>query len=750
MKKFIAVLLSFILMLGVLPATASGDTPRPFIGFMDSFYWSANRVEFFARVHDQGRTLDEVTFIAALYRDGIFVSSDVTITPANRQNSFFARVTTNLPNERAGYTLKLFVWGDRMTPIQNGYFSHTFTPPPSGSGTANAPFLLSIPEHLEWINGSPERLDAHYLVVNDIVAPDNLVIGYGVLVGDSDRRFNGIFDGGGHKITVNTNLPGTMGSGLFNVIGIYGEVSNLIVAGNVAGGFGAGGLTGFNSGTIQNVAVTADVTANISNFQLRPAGGIAGYNSGVIFNSYVTGDISGHGDVGGIVGWNSGTVSNTYFIGYLSGIFGIGGIAGYGSDGNISNNVALNSNISSIYDLYGRVFAYTFGIAVNNRARSDMRINDEPFTGTGTLTNQHGADVSIEDIHTQIFWQTTMEWDFDEVWIWNPKTNLPILRNIRGEQNHTLQFATSNIPVGAGTEADPFLLSTPEHLTWINGDVERLSANFVLMNDIVAPQNLVIGNTGLFNGTFDGNGHTITVNIELDERNDVGLFGLIGSGGIVRNLKVTGNVTGWGDVGGLVGDNRGLIENVSVVASITSVGTWHAGGIVGVNFGTITNSYFIGDVTGTFDIGGIAGRNWGRITNTYAAGTVNGESGTGGIAGLDGMGYGIKNSVALNLEINTSAADGFHGRIWANYRPDNPGDNNNHARNDMLINDQPFDGIGTATNQHGADVSIENIHTQAFWQTTMGWDFVNIWEWNSRTNLPVLRNIRGEQNHTLQ
>ena len=113
-------------------------------------------------------------------------------------------------------------------------------------------------------------------------------------------------------------------------------------------------------------------------------------------------------------------------------------------------------------------------------------------------------------------------------------------------------------PPGEGTADKPYLISAPEDLEWINGSTERLSAHYLVVNDIVAPRNLIIAGRGTgspwdapFVGVFDGGGHTITVNLDRSEQNNQALFDYIDESGIVRNLNITGQVMGWGDVGGV-------------------------------------------------------------------------------------------------------------------------------------------------------------------------------------------------------
>lgn len=81
--------------------------------------------------------------------------------------------------------------------------------------------------------------------------------------------------------------------------------------------------------------------------------------------------------------------------------------------------------------------------------------------------------------------------------------------------------------------------------------------------------------TGGFTGTFDGNGHTIKGLYcnATSSTPEVGLFGY--SSGLIRNL-------------GMIG---GAIRAVAATSS------GRAGGIVGFNIGTISNSYNTGDVS---------------------------------------------------------------------------------------------------------------------------------------------------------
>ena len=79
------------------------------------------------------------------------------------------------------------------------------------------------------------------------------------------------------------------------------------------------------------------------------------------------------------------------------------------------------------------------------------------------------------------------------------------------------------------------------------------------------------GSVTNFTGNFNGNGNAITINISTSGQNNVGLFAVIGAGGVVRNLEVRGSVTGGQNVGGIAGMvlNTGAVTNSSSFVNVT-------------------------------------------------------------------------------------------------------------------------------------------------------------------------------------
>jgi hypothetical protein len=117
-----------------------------------------------------------------------------------------------------------------------------------------------------------------------------------------------------------------------------------------------------------------------------------------------------------------------------------------------------------------------------------------------------------------------------------------------------------------------------------------------------------------------------------------------------------------GGVGIVVGQNGGIIDNAH--ASGTSATNFdRAGGISGYSSGTISNSSFVGTVSGHNAIAGIVGYNSGTINTSYSFGDMHGEV-TGGIVGYHY--YGVVNNCYSGATIvgGTDRLGGLIGRTY--------------------------------------------------------------------------------------
>lgn len=216
---------------------------------------------------------------------------------------------------------------------------------------------------------------------------------------------------------------------------------------------------------------------------------------------------------------------------------------------------------------------------------------------------------------------------------------------------------------GSGTESDPYLISTVDDFMAINNNKAahyKLEANLELPTSTTA----YVKSNSAFSGVFDGNNHTIKVDIQgvTTKSSDTfeALFAIVT--GQIKNLTVTGSVTGSNKVAGIVGklEKGGKIDNCVNYASV--FGRKNVAGIAGVLFndhvngvrpGTkITNCANLGDISGYsikggVDMGGIVGCVWYTNNETfciegcYNEGTISVPDGSTGenVGGIVGYFY---------------------------------------------------------------------------------------------------------------
>ncbi|GHT78511.1 hypothetical protein FACS1894104_1800 [Actinomycetota bacterium] len=162
-----------------------------------------------------------------------------------------------------------------------------------------------------------------------------------------------------------------------------------------------------------------------------------------------------------------------------------------------------------------------------------------------------------------------------------------------------------------------------------------------------------------FNGLFLGHGKTISgLNIINYEGPYAGLFGYVGSGAVIQDLVVKGNITDDGStynaIGGVVGYIAGtsaapvVLSNIGSEVNVDSSSNSYnltVGGLVGAinTYGSIANSYHRGNVAGSYRVGGLAGSivaNAASLNLSYNQGSVqlnsnvsDSDAAVGGLAG---------------------------------------------------------------------------------------------------------------------
>lgn len=153
------------------------------------------------------------------------------------------------------------------------------------------------------------------------------------------------------------------------------------------------------------------------------------------------------------------------------------------------------------------------------------------------------------------------------------------------------------------------------------------SGSYTLTKDIIVTEPYAYD----FIGTFDGNGHTVTLDITASTAN-VGLFSKLAGGAVVKNVKVDGTVSGTEGVAGIAAQANGATISGCINCAEISATERHVGGIVGkLRGGTVENCYNTGAISSSrtrpINMGGIAGYVDGgaSVENCYNTGSITGS-----------------------------------------------------------------------------------------------------------------------------
>lgn len=423
----------------------------------------------------------------------------------------------------------------------------------------------------------------------------------------------------------------------------------------------AGGVTGYNCGTVQTCMAAGNVLAGIYNnsYGRSYAGGAVGYNIGRIIDTDTNVGVKGTTHyssqklspdyLGGIVGYNEGglisgcSAQNTLTTYEENNrVKWMGGIAGKNEGGYISLSSAKTRLAGDVSEqIYGGglagensgVFENCYYIGTSAKAGT---VGGLTAVNTGSLVNCYTKTIILSSVlkkdgiaadnrgavrncfytvpnvqETIAGTQKTAEelkmpdtyakWPFSAYWAVDSAINsgYPYIR----EKENSLVFSG-----GDGSAETPFLITTEAELSQIR---YQPAAHYRLMSDISLTENWIpIGNCpgNAFRGTLDGNGYTIQ-NLRINGA-ETQYNALIGCGQDcgIYNLRVE---TG-GD--GIQAENTQ--ENESV----------YVGGILA--FGrntTLENCVFLGKITGTGALifaGGIAGEAEGSITGCRGGGVL--------------------------------------------------------------------------------------------------------------------------------
>lgn len=425
----------------------------------------------------------------------------------------------------------------------------------SGSGTKENPYILTTANDLTLLETYPTsyfELGADIDLAN---ATRNAISG-----------FSGTLDGKGYSISnFSINCPNTNNIGFFSTLS-SGKITNLTLENETVSGLThTGCLIGRITGAdvvIQNCHVinstitskgsyvggligyiSVNLTETISNcsvenlsliadgIECRNIGGLIGSSMANITRCFVTGSITADTrNIGGLLGTSAErhTVSECYadvdILMNGTWNFTAGGLIGVNYSGTIINCFTLGSMHDTINDCYN-IGGITGSFGTNymsyvQNCYCAMNIDNDRFYSTGIafsgtgqfeeITNcfydrilfphaNHETQMGRHSI--QMRQQSTFtNWDFENVWAIDEGTSYPYLRNVKKPADLT----------GPGSAENPYLISTPEDLIYVNYD---LAAHYEVINDIDMTDynwSRIGSRKNPFTGVINGNNYTIS------------------------------------------------------------------------------------------------------------------------------------------------------------------------------------------------------------------------------------------------
>lgn len=435
----------------------------------------------------------------------------------------------------------------------------------------------------------------------------------------------------------------------------------------------AGGLTGYNSGTItfsdKDNAVSNRSVAGIV-VGRHYVGGLVGYNDtdGTIDINYtlIGGRVAATGDcVGGLVGLNASTKllekKLTIKPSSVQGRYYVGGAIGANvvnpTDDIMVDGLTVNNSLGTITaEAYcGGLIGYqrTYTEANLGGKRFWEALSDDLLPGIRTGNNVPGAAAASLNNHTI---------------------------TITAKNNSSLKTASNNMTIRAYAYAggiigscEPQTRMKVEHCLNAGGFERPAEDTFpdsklktgVDMVSYLRAQKYTDAAKALSDELGGG---------ELRVSVIGGVIGVNGENHVIEHCASKGTMNGLNAMGGVVGLNEGIIRGCTLSGSMGSATQDYIGGIAGLNVGgrmagTIENCTTEKNctVTGRNTVGGIVGYNLsgGRLQNNTSSASVSGAGRVGGIAGENGGAITLSSTSAGKCRVNGSGS-GVGGAIGVN------------------------------------------------------------------------------------
>ena len=556
------------------------------------------------------------------------------------------------------------------------------------------------------VNSGVNMSGKTFLLMNDIdLSGLNWVpIGYYIDWNNSNNKpFSGVFDGQGHSIIGLKISGGQNDAGLFGYTHLA-TIRNVVIRNPQIEGRGEVGALvgrqGYSSTGIEKCAVIGGRIQGAGS-----VGGLVGYmEESPLQNCYTTCEvIATDSYAGGIVGRHlvGASIRSCYATGNVSGSQS-GGIVGEAQ--NVERCVALGQTVTGASS--HRVLSESNG-KLNVYAWRGMKVNGNTVTN-GAANNENGADLvynggALSTQFSEIF-ANDDAWTYTE----NGLPILKVVKGEQSSELPSWMFSdASTIYITTAQQLKQLADEVNAGDSKSGKTVLLMNDIDLSVYPNWSPIGTLKPNTSQvsypFSGVFDGQNHTIS-NLTCTSVTN-GYSGLFGNfDGTVQNLILRdAQITVEGQAAAVVCENyKGRVLNCAMIGGSVK-GKSVAGGVVCYNRGTVENCYATGDVTSLSGgricyAGGVVGYNYteGTVQSCYAAGRVESEKHAGGAVGMN---YGtVQNCVALGQSV--SAQGNAHRVVGENSGRTLSG---NYAWSGVQVNGQPVTD-GLADNENGEDI----------------------------------------------
>lgn len=493
----------------------------------------------------------------------------------------------------------------------------------SGSGTEADPYIIVTGEQLARLVKDTDTANKYYALGADIILNNTSIENWTSIAKEwftyttaGKLYFQGHFDGREYTISGIYYAPGNASwTGLFPGIKESASIKNVTITDSVvnynSSGYGAGVLTSSASGThtIKNVHITETVKLNGA-----AATGLAAFIG------------SGSGNITidtcssrATITLQSGKYAGAFFGDFWGGTLIVNNSFAVGQPISGRRAFSGSKNYSTVADNYGTLVV-----------TADKMQGDTARTGMPAL-------------------------DWGISWKINPSGGYPLtmIPNPEGTVGGIWGGGeASSFAGGNGTKNDPYLIATGEQLLKMALDTESAGKYYKLANDIKLNDTTIDGwknyarswtwNSNMFQGNFDGAGHTIDGLFYNGPKSKVGLF-CYAKNAVVKNVAFTNSYIkseGFA-TGTVIGDaNAGTVQlyNVHVEggyveSTYNDGGDKGAGGLIGYGGAVIkvVGSAFFGEVKAPANAGALLGNCWATNAKGDSGLTVTQSIGGAGI-----------------------------------------------------------------------------------------------------------------------